>query len=305
MIGLVRAATLCATLAFGLVAAQAARQGLQARRSRRFRDQAGGPDQERGGSGRQVGGEPANRCRRRLQAQRFPHRPANPRANRRHHAGGQRQLAAAGPHHLPDQPGQHQRADLPAGTRLDRGLYRLSACRQCRRRGRCAGRARPGDVRAQAVASGARCAAAVARSARGRRCARPIRENARRARLPAARLYRRFRFGLAARLLPVLRGPRQAHRFYAVPGAGGQRQAGAVVGRQSSFASMASSMASATTSICAPACRPRSRKACRNRPNSTSMCATASRSCASPGAPMCCRAPASAAFRWSASTRRR
>ena len=45
--------------------------------------------------------------------------------------------------------------------------------------------------------------------------------------------------------------------------------------------------------------------ACRNRPSSTSMCATASRSCASPAAPMCCRAPASAAFRWSASTRRR
>ena len=37
----------------------------------------------------------------------------------------------------------------------------------------------------------------------------------------------------------------------------------------------------------------------------TSMSATASRSCASPAAPMCCRAPASAAFRWSASIRRR
>ena len=45
--------------------------------------------------------------------------------------------------------------------------------------------------------------------------------------------------------------------------------------------------------------------ACRNRPNSTSMSATASRSCASPAAPMCCRAPASRAFRWSASTPRR
>ena len=44
---------------------------------------------------------------------------------------------------------------------------------------------------------------------------------------------------------------------------------------------------------------------CRNRPSSTSMSATASRSCASRGAPMCCRAPASAAFRWSASIRRR
>ena len=33
---------------------------------------------------------------------------------------------------------------------------------------------------------------------------------------------------------------------------------------------------------CAPACRPPSRRRCRNRPSSTSMCATASRSCASP-----------------------
>ena len=45
------------------------------------------------------------------------------------------------------------------------------------------------------------------------------------------------------------------------------------------------------------------KESCRNRPSSTSMSATASRSCASPAAPMCCRAPASAAFRWSASTR--
>ena len=37
-----------------------------------------------------------------------------------------------------------------------------------------------------------------------------VREAARRARLPAAGLYGRFRFGLAARLLPVFRGPRQA-----------------------------------------------------------------------------------------------
>ena len=58
---------------------------------------------------------------------------------------------------------------------------------------------------------------------------------ARRARFPAAGLQRRFRFGLAARLLPVFRGSRQAHRFRAVPGAGRQRQAGAVVGRQAAL----------------------------------------------------------------------
>ena len=49
----------------------------------------------------------------------------------------------------------------------------------------------------------------------------------------------------------------------------------------------------------------RARRRWRSRPTSRSMCATASRSCASPARPMCCRAPASAAFRWSASIPRR
>ncbi len=44
-----------------------------------------------------------------------------------------------------------------------------------------------------------------------------------------------FGFGVAARLLPVFRGPRQADRFRAVPGAGGQRQAGAVIGRKAAL----------------------------------------------------------------------
>ena len=77
--------------------------------------------------------------------------------------------------------------------------------------------------------------AAVARPARSRRRARPVREAARRARLPAARLHRRFRLGVAARLFPVLRGSRQARRFRAVPGAGRHRQAGADVGRQAAL----------------------------------------------------------------------
>ena len=105
------------------------------------------------------------------------------------------------------------------------------------RGGRCAGRAGPGDVRAQAVASGAGCVAAVARHARGRRGPRPVREDARPARFPAAGLYRRFRRRLAAGLLPVLRGPRQAGRFRAVPGAGRHRQAGADQPKASSSAS--------------------------------------------------------------------
>ena len=47
----------------------------------------------------------------------------------------------------------------------------------------------------------------------------------------------------------------------------------------------------------------RARRRCRSRPTSRSMCATASRWRASPARPTCCRAPASAAFRWSPSTR--
>ena len=67
------------------------------------------------------------------------------------------------------------------------------------------------------VAAGARRAAPVARSARGRGRARPIREDARRSRLPAARLLGRFRQRLAPRVLPVLRGAAgQAHRFLAL-----------------------------------------------------------------------------------------
>ena len=172
MIGLVRATAICATLALGLSRRRRRGQGLQARRSRRFGGQAGSPDQERGGAGRQILRDAADRRRRRLQAHRFPRRPADPRPDRRHHARGQRQLAAAGPDHLPDPLRQFQRTDLPAGARLDRGLHRLSARRQRRRGGRCAGRARPGDVRAQAVASGAGCACGCRSTcARSPRCA--------------------------------------------------------------------------------------------------------------------------------------
>ncbi len=101
---------------------------------------------------------------------------------------------------------------------------------------------------------------------------------------------------VAARLLPVLRGPRQAHRFRAVPGAGRQRQAGAVVGRQAALRRRPEARRALQHQSARRPAVDASRKACRNRPNSTSMSATASRSCASPAAPMCCRAPASAAF---------
>ena len=103
------------------------------------------------------------------------------------------------------------------------------------RGGRCAGRARPRAVGTKAVATGAGCVAAVAGHARGRRGPRPVREDARRARFPAARLHRRFRLRLAAGLLPVLRRSGQTGRFRAVPGAGRHRQAGAFGRRQAAL----------------------------------------------------------------------
>ena len=117
---------------------------------------------------------------------------------------------------------------------------------------------------------------------------------------------RRRRCRLAARLLPVLRGAaRQAHRFLAVRGGRRPGQAGDLGAGQAALRRRASSTASATRSRCARACRRWSRRRWRRPPSSASMCATASRSCASPARPMCCRAPASAASRWSASTPRR
>ncbi len=119
-------------------------------------DQAGGTDQERGGRGQQVGRRPLRT-------------DADAAFRRNDFRGGLHilgQIAATTPEdganwlrarqdRLPDPLGQLQRTDLPDGARLDRGLYRLSACRQSGRGGRCAGRAGQGDRRAQAVASGA------------------------------------------------------------------------------------------------------------------------------------------------------
>ena len=84
MIGLVRAATLCATLAFGLVTAQAADKAFKRDDLADSAIKLEAQIKSEAGPGRQVGRDPADRRRRRLQAQRFPHRPANPRADRRH-----------------------------------------------------------------------------------------------------------------------------------------------------------------------------------------------------------------------------
>ena len=88
---------------------------------------------------------------------------------------------------------------------------------------------------ARTMAAGARCAPPLARIARGRRRARPIRAAARGARLPRARLQRRCRHRLAARLLPVLGRFAGAHRFLAVRGAGRHRQAGLVGGGEAAL----------------------------------------------------------------------
>ncbi len=63
MIGLVRAVTICATLAFGLVAAQAAEKAFKRDDLADFGDQAGGPDQDRGGAGVEVGRGASDRRR--------------------------------------------------------------------------------------------------------------------------------------------------------------------------------------------------------------------------------------------------
>ena len=95
---------------------------------------------------------------------------------------------------------------LLLGARFRRRLHRLPAHQQPQRRGRQPRAARQRFEPAADVAAGARRAAALARTARSGRRARPVRATARAARLPRARLHHRCRHGLAARLLPVLRG---------------------------------------------------------------------------------------------------
>ena len=145
--------------------------------------------------------------------------------------------------------------------------------------------------------------AACARSARERRPARPIRAAAQRIRLPHAGLLGRFR----RRSRRASASSSRKNCLASAPISRPSWRSPARTSRRSrpttsSFASKASSTASATRSRCAPGCRRRCARRWRSRPTSPSSCATASRSCASPARPMCCRAPASAAFRCSAST---
>ena len=177
MIGLVRAAALCATLALGLVTAQAADKAFK-------RDDLANSAIKLEAQIKSEAG-PVGKTNATLKTD------ADAAFKRGDFRAGLQilgQIAATAPEDSGNwlrlaraifqiAPNEFQRADLPAGARLDRGLYRLSARRQCRRGGRRACRARPGDVRAQAVAAGAGYAAAVARSARSRRRARPDMRN--------------------------------------------------------------------------------------------------------------------------------
>ena len=86
MIGLVRAAALCATLALGLVTAQAADKAFKRDDLADSAVKLEAQIKSEAGAGRQIQRDAENRCRRRLQAQRFPHRPADPRADRGHRA---------------------------------------------------------------------------------------------------------------------------------------------------------------------------------------------------------------------------
>ncbi len=127
MIGLVRAATLCATLALGLSSALAADKAFKRddladsaiKLEAQIKSEAGPVSKSSATlksdadaafkrndfrSGLQILGQIATS-----------------------RARGQRQLAQARPHHLPDQVVDRERADPLHGARLDRGLYRLSA----------------------------------------------------------------------------------------------------------------------------------------------------------------------------------
>ncbi len=213
------------------------RQGLQTRRTGRFGDQAGGPDQERGGAGRQNPQPPcgptpippssatisAPACR--SSARSRPPRPRTPATG----------CGSPAPSSKSRPPIRANRPSFWSGPR-PRPISPISAPAIRRARADALAVLGQSHGRAQTVAAGAGCAAAVARPARGRRRARP---NTRRCATSTGSgcsiTPSDFGFRLAAGLLPVLRGPGQTHRFRAVPGAGRQRQAGAVGGRPSAL----------------------------------------------------------------------
>ena len=159
---------------------------------------------------------------------------------------------------------------------------------------------------AQAVAAGARCAAALARPARGRRRARAATSSCATSTASACS---------TTRSMPT--PPRRA------PASSSPKT---LPGKRTDFSPFVARRRATTSrrsrredkQLCVEGLKHGERysitlraglpstvqeNAARSRPITTSMCATAARSCASPARPMCCRAPASAAFRSSASIR--
>ena len=249
------------------------------------------------GSRHQAGGANPQGRRRRFRQERFPHRHDAARPDRRRAAQRRHHLAAHGAHRHADPPGQRPGARDLARARLDRGLHRLSAHHQPQRGGRQPRVSRRRHEPAAVVAAGARRAAVFARHPRGRQCARPIRAAARPVRFPRARLYRRCRYGLAARLLPVFGRFAGAYRFLAVRRARRHRQAGDLDGRKTALRRRFEARRQLHRDAARRPAVGGARDRCRNRPTSSSTCATASRRCGSRPPPMCCRAPDSAAFR--------
>ena len=244
---LVRAGLAAALVAFVFLPALAADKAVQAERARRGGDQARSADQERCRQCQQACRDVAARCRCRLPEERFPRRHAGARPARRRRAGRCDELVAAVARRAADQAARRPRESAVARPRLDRRLHRLPARARPQRRSRQPVGSRPDACRPAAVARCARFPAPVARAAGDRRPSRPVRKTARRARVPAARLYGRFRFGFTARLLPVFRGAAgPAHRLLSVCRRCGLSKDRRSPRARSSFASRASSTANVT-----------------------------------------------------------
>ena len=283
------------------------RQGLPARRPRRGRDQARSPDQDR----RRPGGEaaraiaPRGRCR--VPAQRLPRRHGAARPDRRGRARRQRELAAARARHPAD-----PRRPTTASAR------------------RCSSAPRPpptSPISAPAIAARRPTRSCIlGRTFGDRQLWRPALDALRlsldlREVADVRALYEQLREDHGFRLLDYsvdadAASPRACFQFSEeLPGkrtdfspfvaVAGHRQARAVGRGQAALRRGPEARRALQRHAARRPAVDRAARRCRSPPTSRSMCATASRSCASPARPMCCRAPASAASRWSASTPRR
>ena len=187
-----------------------------------------------------------------------------------------------------------------------RRLHRLPAFRKCRRGGGRASVARPHLRRAQAVASGARRLPLRARPARSRGCAAGLRSSYATSTASASS---------TTRSMPTRRAPRACFQFSEdLPGKrtdfspfvaleGNDKPAITTEEKQLCVEGLKHGERYSVT-LRAGLPSTVQRNTAEVRPTTTSMCAIARLMCASPARPMCCRAPASAAFRLSASTRR-